>query len=60
VENGLHCGDCVKGMERLAEGSVDLAFADPPFNIGYEYDSYDDRKEAEHYLDWTRTWGAAL
>ena len=37
-------------------GSVDLAFADPPFNVGYKYDVYDDRKEADDYLDWTRTW----
>lgn len=60
MEHVLHCGDCVKGMEKLPEGSVDLAFADPPFNIGYEYDEYDDRKAAEHYLDWCRSWGKAL
>src|SRR5690606_11240866 len=38
------------------EGCVDLAFADPPFNIGYEYDVYDDRRAAEEYLDWSRRW----
>jgi site-specific DNA-methyltransferase (adenine-specific) len=37
-----------------------LAFADPPFNIGYDYDVYDDRTEAEHYLNWTRVWGRAV
>jgi modification methylase len=26
-------GDCVQEMERLAEGSVDLVFADPPYNL---------------------------
>ena len=36
--------DCIKGLKGLADESVDLVFADPPFNIGYEYDSYDDRK----------------
>jgi site-specific DNA-methyltransferase (adenine-specific) len=40
--------------------SVDLAFADPPFNIGYDYDVYQDRRDAEHYLSWTRVWGQAL
>jgi site-specific DNA-methyltransferase (adenine-specific) len=44
-------------MSRLAPGSVDLAFADPPFNIGYEYDVYDDRSKPEKYLDWVRRWG---
>lgn len=47
-------------MEGMATGSVDLAFADPPFNIGYEYDVYDDRKGYEAYLDWTRKWTFAV
>src|SRR5690349_1675382 len=54
--NTIHHGDCVAGMNSLPEGSVDLAFADPPFNIGYEYDVYDDRLEADRYLDWCRNW----
>jgi len=49
-------GDCVAGLQTLDAGSVDLAFADPPFNIGYKYDVYDDRRAADAYLDWTRTW----
>jgi site-specific DNA-methyltransferase (adenine-specific) len=53
-------GDCIKELGRLKAGIVDLAFADPPFNIGYEYDVYEDRRAAEQYLDWTRRWGAAV
>ncbi len=48
--------DCLAGMRRLDAGLVDLAFADPPFNIGYQYDAYDDRLESEKYLDWCRQW----
>jgi DNA modification methylase len=55
--NRLYPGDCVEGLGRLPEGSVDLVFADPPFNIGYEYDVYNDHREAEQYLTWTRRWG---
>jgi site-specific DNA-methyltransferase (adenine-specific) len=55
--NHLHQSDCVAGMARLEAGSVDLAFADPPFNIGYKYDVYEDRKSADEYLAWTKTWG---
>ncbi len=58
--NRLYRENCVEGMGRLPEGSVDLAFADPPFNIGYAYDVYDDRRAKEHYLDWTRAWGGAV
>jgi site-specific DNA-methyltransferase (adenine-specific) len=54
--SSLILGDCVEHLRRLEAGSVDLAFADPPFNIGYKYDIYDDKKEADAYLDWTRTW----
>ena len=34
----LYHRDCVSGMADIPEASVDLAFADPPFNIGYDYD----------------------
>ena len=52
----VHQGDCLEGLRELADGSVDLAFADPPFNIGYEYDEYDDRLQSQAYLDWSRRW----
>ncbi len=52
----LHIGDCVDFMRQLPEGSVDLAFADPPFNIGYDYDVYDDQREDSEYLNWCRDW----
>ncbi|MEI8196467.1 MAG: site-specific DNA-methyltransferase [Phycisphaerae bacterium] len=56
----LHNSDCIAGMGQIPEGSIDLAFADPPFNIGYSYDVYEDRMAAEEYLNWTKQWGAAL
>ena len=52
----LHQGDCLAGMRGMEDGSVDLAFADPPFNIGYDYDVYDDRRGGDEYLDWCREW----
>ena len=55
----LYQQDCIKGMAQIEEGSIDLAFADPPFNIGYKYDVYEDRKKADDYLEWTHQWGKA-
>ena len=49
-------GDCITELERLEADCVDLAFADPPFNIGYEYDEYDDRRADEDYLAWSKRW----
>ncbi len=56
IGDGLHKIDCLEGLRALPAGSVDLAFADPPFNIGYEYDAYDDRRGDDDYLDWSRRW----
>jgi site-specific DNA-methyltransferase (adenine-specific) len=53
-------GDCIEGLRSLPAGSVDLAFADPPFNIGYKYDVYDDRRAAEDYLAWSQEWIEAV
>ena len=54
--NQIHKLDCIKGMKKLEAGSIDLAFADPPFNIGYDYDAYDDQRESNDYLDWCHEW----
>ena len=51
--------DCIKWMNQQAEPFADLIFADPPFNIGYKYDVYEDRKAYEDYYDWTEQWMAA-
>jgi site-specific DNA-methyltransferase (adenine-specific) len=58
--NHLYRCDCIKGMARLPKGAVDLVFADPPFNIGYKYDVYDDRQKAESYLTWCKQWGTEV
>ena len=56
----LFQGDCLDGFSQLPPQSVDLVFADPPFNIGYEYDVYNDRKDGEHYLGWCHKWGSEI
>ena len=48
--------DCLLGLAQIESGSVDLAFADPPFNIGYAYDVYDDHRRDEDYLAWCKQW----
>ena len=54
--NRVHRGDCLDLLARMPDASVHLAFADPPFNIGYDYDSYDDRLAADDYLTWSKRW----
>jgi DNA modification methylase len=52
--------DCIAGLRDVEDGVVDLAFADPPFNIGYDYDVYHDKLESENYLAWSRDWTAEV
>jgi DNA modification methylase len=56
----IHNRDCVAGVNSLPEGSVDLVFADPPFNIGYKYDVYEDRMATADYLKWSNEWISAV
>lgn len=56
----IHLGDCIKGMRKLPPESVDLVFADPPFNIGYDYDVYQDKVEHQQYIDWSHQWISAV
>lgn len=53
-------GDCLEGFAKLASDTVDLVFADPPFNIGYDYDTYDDSQGEEDYLAWCEKWGREI
>ncbi len=56
----IYCGDSVALLNSWPEGGVDLAFADPPFNIGYVYDGYRDDLPDHEYVAWTRAWMAAV
>lgn len=51
--------DCVEWLNRRRKKFADLIFADPPFNIGYKYDIYEDRKKYDDYHAWTEQWMAA-
>jgi len=55
-KNRIVQGDCVEILSSLTEPIADLIFADPPFNIGYKYDVYEDRKKYKDYRAWTIEW----
>ncbi len=52
----INQGDCIRGMSQLPDGAMDLVFADPPFNIGYDYDEYEDQMANDEYLEWSAKW----
>ncbi len=54
--NHILAGDCIELLRRVGEPFADLVFADPPFNIGYKYDVYEDKKAYKDYYRWTHDW----
>lgn len=56
----VYHGDCIELMDAFPAGKVDLVFADPPFNIGYDYDVYQDNKDSNEYLEWSKRWIQAV
>jgi site-specific DNA-methyltransferase (adenine-specific) len=56
ITSDILTGDCLTILPTLPKESVALAFADPPFNIGYEYDVYHDKRGRADYLAWTERW----
>ncbi len=52
----LFAGDCLAAMSAWPAGCMDLVFADPPYNIGYGYDQYQDAQSDDAYVDWTCSW----
>ena len=52
----FHC-DCLKLLDQMADNSVDLIFADPPFNLAKEYGTgFNDAISEQEYLEWTEQW----
>lgn len=57
LDGGVRVGDCADLLWSDGySGTVDLVVADPPYNIGYDYDQYDDSKSLSDYIDFTELW----
>jgi site-specific DNA-methyltransferase (adenine-specific) len=55
-ETAVYVGDCREILRVLPKGSVDLIFADPPFNWDVPYGEWDDARPREEYLSFTHQW----
>jgi site-specific DNA-methyltransferase (adenine-specific) len=54
--NKVFQADCLEIMRQIPDNSVDVTFADPPFNLKKKYNSYYDKHEVEEYLSWCKEW----
>src|SRR5215213_6981978 len=58
--NQIIQGDSIRTLNDGPEGWVDLVFADPPFNIGYLYHGYNDKRNTSDYLQFSKEWMGAV
>ncbi len=54
--NKIIQGDCLELFKKIPDNSIDMTFADPPFNLKKGYNSYKDSLKLQDYLDWCEQW----
>lgn len=57
--NIIYCGDSLEVMKKIPNNSIDLIFADPPYNIGKKFGvgkENGDKMAKREYLLWCKRW----
>ncbi|MFN7686356.1 MAG: adenine-specific DNA-methyltransferase [Sphingobacteriales bacterium] len=50
-------GDAMEALRSISDNSIDLLFADPPYNIGKNFNGHIDKwKTEDDYLNWCYEW----
>ena len=50
-------GDCLEAMKKIDDESIDLIFADPPYNIGKQFGDFKDSWSSDiEYKEWCFKW----
>jgi len=58
-EHRVMCGDStmIDDVEKLMnDQKADFGFCDPPYNLGHEYNSYEDNKSHHDYIEFSKSW----
>lgn len=51
------CGDSLEILKRINDKSINLIFADPPYNIGKDFGNNKDKWEnTNEYIEWCKNW----
>lgn len=54
--NKVYLGKQEELFKKIPDKSVDITFADPPFNINKKYNSHNDNMPMEQYIEWCNGW----
>src|SRR3989304_10248395 len=58
--NNIIQGDCLDLLKEIPDNSIDVTFADPPFNLKKKYNGYKDSLEFQDYLNCGNEWIAEM
>jgi len=59
--NKIYCMDCLEGLKKILDNSVDFILTDPPFNVNLTYEeNFDDDMDDEEYSEWCYKWISEL
>jgi len=54
--NKIYNEDCISGMKKITDNSVDIIICDPPYNIGKDFGNDSDKQDMDKYLKWCDKW----
>jgi site-specific DNA-methyltransferase (adenine-specific) len=54
--NVIYNEDCLTGLSKIPDNSLDLVCIDPPYSLGKDYGNSSDKMNANDYLQWTYSW----
>ena len=54
--NKIYNEDCIDGIKKIEDNSIDLILTDPPYCLGKDYGNDSDMKNPKEYLKWTYKW----
>lgn len=54
--NKIYNEDCISGMKKIKNNSVDIIICDPPYNIGKDFGNNSDKQNMTKYLEWCDNW----
>lgn len=54
--NKIYNENCIDGIGKIDDNSIDLILTDPPYCLGKDYGNDSDMKNPKEYLEWTYKW----
>lgn len=52
----IYNGDCLEILNQIEDNSIDIILTSPPYNLGIDYDIYQDDLPIKDYLIWCKKW----